>query len=249
MSDPDRPGSLSIVGTGIRQGVHLSLEARSRMEAADDVLYLLAEIEPTEWIHRLNPAAESLRPLYQPDRDHREVYEAIVEAAMERVRQGRCVCLVTYGHPGVFDDASHEALRRALAEGFRAEMLPAISALDCLFVDLGFDPGGIGLQLYDATDFLVSERRPDTSVPLVLWQISVIGRTRTTGTVHIEGLRNLASRLTEFYGADHEAIVYEASPFPVGRPSIERSRIGDLPKAHVTGLASLYVRPIEKWER
>jgi precorrin-6B methylase 1 len=240
-------GSLAAVGAGIRPGLHLTQETRVRIERADDVLYLLAELAPTEWIHRLNPSARSMIEIYRPDRDQREVYEELVESVLDRVRRGRNVCMVTYGHPAIFDDSCHEAVRRARAEGFPAELLPAVSAMDCLFADLGIDPGREGLQLFDATDFLLSGRSPDTRVPLVLWQISVVGQTRTTDTIDRDGLRRLADRLTDLYGADHEAIVYEASPFPVGRPLIEPARVADLPDAHVTGLASLFVprRPDE----
>jgi hypothetical protein len=236
-----REGSLAVVGTGIRPGLHLTLESRSRIEQADDVLYLLAEVAPTGWIRRLNPAAESLLPIYRLDRDRDEVYEEIVETVLARVRAGRDVCMVSYGHPSVFDDSSHEAVRRAQAEDFTARVFPAVSAIDCLFVDLGVDPGGRGLQLYDATDFLVSERTPDVHVPLVLWQISVIGQLRTTGSVHRPGLRDLAERLGELYGPGHEVVVYEASPFPAGRPQVERTSVRDLADAGVTGLSTLYV--------
>ena len=80
-------------------------------------------------------------------------------------------------------------------------------------------------------------------MPLVLWQISVIGNTRTGGTVNQAGLGILAERLSRFYGSDHQVTVYEASPFPVGRPMIERCSVPALPDADVTGLSSLYVPP------
>ena len=237
-------GSLVVVGTGIRAGLHLTQETRAHIEDADDVLYLLAEVAPTEWIRRLNPSAESLLPLYRLDRDREDVYEEIVETTLTRVRAGRDVCLVTYGHPAVFDDASQESVRRAIAEGYEARLLPAVSALDCLFVDLEVDPGAHGLQLHDATDFLIHRRTPDVTVPLVLWQVSVIGRTRASDTVNREGLAILAERLAELYGHDHEVVVYEASPFPVGGPLIERVALDRLPDAGVTGLCSLYVPPV-----
>ena len=236
-------GSLAVVGTGIRPGLHLTQEARTQIEQAQDVFFLLAEVTPTEWIRQLNPAAESLLPLYRPGRERDEIYEEIVETVLARVRRGRAVCMVTYGHPSVFDDSSHEAVRLAGEEGFRARMFPAISAMDCMFVDLAIDPGGLGLQLFDATDFLVFRRIPDVTVPLVLWQISVIGRSRTTGTVNRRGLQILAERLSEAYPPGHEVVVYEASPFPVGRPLIERVAVEKLEGAGVTGLSSLYVPP------
>ena len=110
-------GSLVVVGSGIRPGRHLTRETRSCIERADDVLYLLAELAPTSWLHQLNPSAESMIEIYRPGLDQREVYEELVERVLERVRQGRNVCMVTYGHPAVLDDSCHEAVRRARAEG------------------------------------------------------------------------------------------------------------------------------------
>jgi uncharacterized protein YabN with tetrapyrrole methylase and pyrophosphatase domain len=243
-----RPGSLVAAGAGIKPGLHLTEETRTEIRRADDVLYLLAEVAPTDWIHRLNPAARSMIDTYRVDRDQREVYEELVEAALAPVRAGRRVCMVTYGHPAVFDDACHEAVRRARAEGHDARLLPAVSAMDCLFADLEIDPGRSGLQLFEATAFLDDRRTPDVAVPLILWQISVVGRTRTTDRVDREGLRALTERLIELYGSDHEAVVYEASPFPIGGATIMRLHLPDLADAPVPGLASLYVPPVATHE-
>ncbi len=238
-----RSGSLTVVGSGIRPGLQLTREARVRIEHADIVLHLLAEAGPHPWLERLNPKTEALDPLYTLGSPHDEVYEGLVEAMLERVRNGEQVCTITYGNPAMFDQSSHEAVRRARAEGFRAQILPAISALDCLFVDLALDPGKQGLQCFDATDFLALRKEPDTTVPLVLWQISVVGDTVTSGTVNRGGLELLADRLGELYGAEHGVVVYEATPFPVGRPLIERCSVAALPDADVSGLATLYVPP------
>lgn len=238
-----RTGSLTVVGSGIRPGLQLTQEARVRIERADIVLHLLAEVGPHLWLEQLNPKTEALDPLYTAGRPHEDVYEGLVEAMLERVRSGEHVCTITYGNPAVFDQSSHEAVRRARAEGFPAQILPAISAMDCLFVDLELDPGKQGLQCFDATDFLALRKEPDTTVPLVLWQISVVGDTVTSGTVNRDGLGLLAERLAELYGEDHEVVVYEATPFPVGRPLIERCPVSALPDAEVTGLATLVVPP------
>ena len=44
-------------------------------------------------------------------------------------------------------------------EGFNAQMLAGISAEDCLFADLGLDPGKNGCQSFEATDFLIRRRQ------------------------------------------------------------------------------------------
>ena len=83
-----------------------------------------------------------------------------------------------YGHPGVFVRPSHEAIARARAEGHQARMLPAVSAEDCLFADLGVDPATHGCASFDATTFLARPRPVDSSAGLVLWQVAAVRESR-----------------------------------------------------------------------
>lgn len=244
VADPvARAGSLTIVGAGIRPGLHTTREAIARIKGADKVLYLLAEIAPIRWLQELNPSAESMEHLYRLGRPFTEVYDDIATTILDHVRDGLDVCVVFYGHPGVFDRTSYDAVARARAAGFAARILPGITAEDCLYVDLELDPGATGCQSYDATDFLVRRRRPDVTVPLILWQVGIVGGSHTTGEVRRPGLQVLAERLGELYGSEHAAIVYEATPFPVGRPFIEPCEVRHLAESGVTGLSTLYVPP------
>jgi len=153
---------------------------------------------------------------------------------------------VFYGHPGVFVNPSHEAVRRARLEGFSARMLPAISAAGCLFADLGLDPGRRGLQSYEATDFLIHARRIDTSVPLILWQVSVVGDFSVDGEANTKGLTVLAEHLLTLYPPDHEVTLYEASPYPVCPALVRVLPLAELADSEPTSLATLYVPPAEK---
>ena len=238
-----RRGKLVIVGTGIRPPFQTTFEALFHIEKADRVFFLLAEEAPTKWIYQRNGSARSLAPLYVEHTNRADVYESIVEMVLVPVREGLEVCLALYGHPGVFVSPSHEALARARAEGLEASMLPGVSAEDCLFADLGVDPAESGCQSYEATDFLIRRRVVDPAVPLVLWQITVIGRAGTTHEINRSGLAVLAERLIELHGPDHEVVLYEASPFPVGRPIMDRVLLRDLAEADATPLSTLYVPP------
>ena len=242
-------GSLTVVGTGIQLGVHLTPQARAAIEQADEVLYLAAEPAAAAWVAGLNPSSRSLDVHYEPGRPRRDAYESMVEEILAAVRAGREVCAAFYGHPGVFVAPAHEAIRRARREGFEATMLPGISAEDCLFADLGLEPGRTGWQSYEGTDFLLHRRRPDTAALLILWQISVIGRDDAVTGADRSGLCILAEYLGRFYPPAHETIVYEASPYPVADPSVQRIPLAEVRGAEITPLATLVVPPKRKPRR
>jgi uncharacterized protein YabN with tetrapyrrole methylase and pyrophosphatase domain len=234
---------LAVVGTGIRAGRHLTEEAGRAIREADRVLHLLAEPVARAWIRTLNPSAQSLHGLYAPGKPRERTYREIVEAVLAPVRAGLRVAFALYGHPGVCVAPSHEAIRRARGEGFEAVMLPAVSAEDCLVADLGLDPLERGCQSYEATDFLLRPPVFDPAVPLILWQVGVIGERSATGRPGGAGLQFLADRLAERYGPDHEVVVYEASPYPIKEPTIESVPLHRLGQAAVTGMSTLYVPP------
>jgi precorrin-6B methylase 1 len=240
-------GSLTVVGTGIALREQVTPEAAAAIERADDVLYLVVQPLTAQWIERANPRSRSLDGLYAPGKPRRETYAEIVDELLAPVRAGREVCAAFYGHPGVFVRPGHEAVRRARAEGHRARMLPAVSALDCLVADLGIDPAATGLLSYEATDFLVHRRRADPAALLVLWQIGVVGELGVTTEPRRESLALLAERLAEAYPRDHEVILYEASPYPlVADPVVLRLPLEGLPETRVPLLSTLVVPPARK---
>ena len=237
-------GSLTVVGTGIRLGSHMTREARLLLEA-DVVLSVVAEPGMQAVLEELNPRTRSLHDLYELGESRAEAYQAMAEEILREVREGKNVVAAFYGHPGVFVAPSHEAIRMARAEGYEASMLPGISAEDCLFADLGVDPARFGCQSYEATDFLVHRRRVDPCAALVLWQIGTVGSVVAAETTQPAGLPVLVETLLEHYPPDHEVTVYEASPYPGFDPFVRTVRLVELSAEHVTALSTLYVPPRE----
>jgi uncharacterized protein YabN with tetrapyrrole methylase and pyrophosphatase domain len=235
-------GSLTVVGTGIRLS-QLTAEARSHIESAEKLLFLVADPVSEAWLAQANPTAESLAGYYSPDKLRHDSYQQMVERVLACVREGGRVCLALYGHPGVFAFPAHEAVRRARASGYRATMLPAVSAEDCLFADLGIDPGAGGCQSFEATDFLISGRRFDPRVHLILWQIGVTGELGYKEQYDRAGLRVLVDVLTETYGPGYEVVVYEAARYLGCDPKIEIVALADVPGAGVSPISTLYVPP------
>ena len=245
--DPVRapPGSLTLVGTGIAAGPHLTAETRLALEAADEVLYVVTEPVAAAALERLNPNSRSLLEHYREGIPRAQIYEEMARAIVEAARAGKRVCAAFYGHPGILVRPAHEALRLAKDEGLEVRMLPAVSALDCLFADLGVDPADVGLQSYEATEFLTNGRRPDPTAALVLWQLHLIGQP-VWGETRADGLEVLTEYLLRWYPALHDVVVYEASPFPIGAASIRRVALGELTRQRPAPQATLYVPPAER---
>jgi len=239
-----RKGSLTIVGTGIQAIAQVTPEARSCIELADKVLYFQCDPVSANWVQSLNPTAESLGRLYGTKKRRKLTYLEAVEQILHFVRKGLNVCVAFYGHPAVFCIPGHEAIRRARMAGYQARMLPAISSLDCLFADLGIDPGMEGCQSFEASDFLVHSRKFDSASPLILLQVAIIGESSLpVQPCNREGLKILTKELREHYPANHKVVIYEASQFVVSKPHIAKVALSDLPRAYMTPIAMLYVPP------
>ncbi len=235
---------LVVVGTGIQVSAHATPLACSHVAQADKVLYLTTDAVAAAWLFANNATAESLQRFYAPGKSRSATYEEMVEHVMSFVRSGLAVCMAVYGHPGVFTYATHESVRRARAEGFEARMLPAISAEDCLFADLGVDPADHGCQSYEATDFLVHDRMVDPTSALVLWQIGVVGNFAYVDGTSRDGLAVLVEALVARYGAAHSVVIYHASPHPIVPPAIQRIALADMLSADVVPMSTLYVPPL-----
>ncbi|WP_293900312.1 SAM-dependent methyltransferase [Phenylobacterium sp.] len=238
-------GSLIVVGTGIRTVGHLTMEAVAWIRQADKVLYVVGDPVAEAMLKELNPAgAESLTGLYAEGKPRIETYNQMVERTLDCVRAGMVTCMACYGHPGVFVYPSHESIRRARAEGFQARMLPGISAEDCLFADLGVDPGISGCQSYEATDFLLNGRVIDPASSVVLWQIGVVGdATFKPAGYDLSAMPLLIERLLAIYPATHPMYLYEAAVFHGCDPVIRPITVHELAYGGLSAGYTLYIPP------
>jgi uncharacterized protein YabN with tetrapyrrole methylase and pyrophosphatase domain len=241
-----KTGSLTIVGTGFLVPGQTTPEARACIMAADKLLHLSSDPVAQRWIESLHPAAESLHDAYAEGKPRERSYEEMVERMLEPVRQGLRVCVALYGHPGVFVLPSHVAIARAREEGFRAVMLPGISAEDCLFADLELDPASYGCQSFEATYFLEHGVRFDQRAALILWQVGAIGISTYMDREiwSQEGTRRLAEALLASYPADHQVVLYETSFFAICPPRIRKLPLELLAEEPVSPVMTLLVPPL-----
>lgn len=243
-----KKGSLLVVGTGLKAGGHLTFEAQSAIKNADKVFYGEGNPLIVYQIHSWNSNAQTLGDLYGKGKPRNITYAEMVDRILTAVREGLRVCAVFYGHPGVFVYASHKSISIARAEGYEAQMLPGISAEDCLIADLGIDPAKYGCLSYEATDFLINRRVFDRRSTLVLWQVGIIAQTDYQGRrFEKKGVDLLVDVLLEQYPPEHEGIIYEAAQNALFLPRIEPVAIGKLPEADLTTISTLVIPPDPNW--
>jgi hypothetical protein len=229
---------------GMTLGSHLTPLARSHIEQADVVFAGLSDGAVDRWLERMHRDVRSLQPYYAEGKSRMQTYRQWVELMMTEVRAGKRVCGVFYGHPGVFAWSPHKAIEVARAEGFEAHMEPGISAEDCLYADLGIDPGRFGCQHFEASQLLFYERRIDPSGYLVLWQVGLVGDLSlsrfSTGPAYRQVLVDL---LNQDYPLDHEVIIYRAATLPIQKPEIRRIALRDLPATELTTEHTVVLHP------
>jgi uncharacterized protein YabN with tetrapyrrole methylase and pyrophosphatase domain len=246
-SSSKRGGSLTIVGSGIQAIRQIALESRQAVEQADKVLFLIPEdLISKIWLKNINPNLESLSDCYVEGKSRLDTYTEITERTLKYVREGLNVCVVYYGHPSVFVDPSHESIKQARSEGYAARMLPGISAEDCLFADLGIDPGRYGCQSFEPTDFLLHRRKFDTSSHLIVWQIGLIGDfTKNPDRDNKASLAVLVDFLKKYYGSNHDVFIYEAVEYAICKPFIQHLPLPELVEsAYVSYGSTLYIPKI-----
>lgn len=248
---PPRPprGQLACVGLGMMLGAHLTPRARGWLDAADVVFVAASESLVEHWVASINPRIVSLQGLYAEGKPRQNTYREMAGAMLAEVRAGKRVVGAFYGHPGVFAQVPHAAIAQARAEGFEALMDPGISAEDCLYADLGFDPGTVGCAHFEASQLLFYRRVIDTSAWLVLWQIGLAGdRTYAVRASTVEQRQLLVDRLLRDYPPDHPVTIYEAATLPIGAPRIETVPLADLARASLHMHSTLAVPPARPLE-
>ncbi|MBA2079083.1 SAM-dependent methyltransferase [Rhodanobacter sp. PCA2] len=239
-----RRGRLSCVGLGMTLGSHLTPLARSHIVQADVVFAALSDAIAEEWLKRMHPDVRSLQPCYAEGKPRMRTYREWVALMMAELRADKRVCGVFYGHPGIFAWSPHKVIEEARAEGYEAHMEPGISAEDCLYADLGFDPGRYGCQHFEASQLLYCDRRVDPAGYLVLWQVGVVGN-RSVGRFDAAPAYRalLVERLEQDYPPDHEVIIYRGATLPVEQPRIQRIALRELAGIPLTAEETVVLPP------
>lgn len=237
-------GSIVCVGLGMTLGSHITPLSRSYIEQADLVFVGASHHLVELWVREMNDNVQSLQVYYAEGKDRRKSYAEMVEAMMSQVRKGKQVVGAFYGHPGVFALPPHKVIQQAKKEGFKAHMEPGVSAEACLYADIGVDPGKVGCQHYEASQFMFYQRNFDCSAGLVLWQIGLAGDQSMSQFYTDHHYRQiLVDMLLKHYPDEHKVAIYEAAVLPVHQARVEWIKLSQFATANVSQHTTLWIPP------
>ncbi|MGO4891834.1 SAM-dependent methyltransferase [Flavobacterium sp. W21_SRS_FM6] len=234
-------GSLTVVGTGISISGQMTLLTESVIKNADIVLAVVTQSALFN-LKKLNANTVCLRQYYDVNTSRLISYQKMQQHIVQEVLSGKRVVAAFYGHPGVFVVPSHEAITELRHLGFKAEMLPGVSAEDCLVADLGLDPSRFGCQSYEATQFVFRRYTIDPHMMQIIWQIGSIAyfNEAKNKTKH-PGLIVLRDALLTVYPPEHRVIIYEAATIPIVPPRIDEIILKNLSDVVPSGISTLVV--------
>ncbi|GAB2682626.1 SAM-dependent methyltransferase [Aliiglaciecola aliphaticivorans] len=241
-----KTGSIVCVGLGMILGSHIAPLSRQFVEQADVVFMSVTDPLTEAWVEKMNPNCHSLQRFYADGKDRRKSYAEMVDAIMAQVELGKKVVAAFYGHPGVFAWAPHKLIQLAKEKGYHGHMEPGISAEDCLYSDMGIDPGRNGAVHVEASQFMLYERKVDNTAYLILWQLGFVGDLSMSKYQTDSAYRLLLQQLLiEYFPAKHKVAIYESPTLPTETARIDWFFLDELSKVHVEHYSTLIIPPCE----
>lgn len=206
-----------IAGLGIRNIDQMTHEVERAIRRSREVLYVDTGVATRTYLEGLCPRVSPLyENSYQESGSRLSSYENMAARVVEAALDHPPVVFAMGGHPVVGADAPFLIRDAADALDLTVQVLPGISAMDCLFADLMIDPCVHGLQMFEATDLLLRRYPLQANVPALIWQIGVIEtRLHSWRRSKAQRFDRFLSHVLQFYAPSHPVTAVFSSPHPL----------------------------------
>jgi uncharacterized protein YabN with tetrapyrrole methylase and pyrophosphatase domain len=205
---------LYLLGTGIYSFFDISLYTQSVLRKCSTVFYLHDLPTLDKYLKQITAKPINLMPLYYSDgRDRSRIYEDIVVHVLQAVTKERPIALLLHGNPILYSTVSQRLLKKCAERGITIEIVPAISCLDRIFVDLRIDIAERGLQVYEASRTVHMSVPIVNSVDLLILQVGSVRNPNAARNqpAAAEDALELKAYLGKFYPPDHLMYIVESA--------------------------------------
>ncbi len=244
-----RATDIFVVGTGIESVRQLTLEAVDSLRACNTVFTVDHGFGVADFIASLGPEVIDLIPEYKPGLHRLITYQRMAARVVEKAMANPPVALAVYGHPSWLVFPAELIVEAARVMGLNVQVIPGISSVDTMVVELGIDPATRGLQIHEATGLVVFEHTIDPHVPCILLQVDAFRVETFNPKRNNPGrLEELVRYLDRFYPPSHRITSVYSKTHPLMRPVKIEFALDELAKAYEQpGFSgSIYLPPVSE---
>lgn len=225
---------LYIVGLGIAVMNHLTREVEEALRDSREVLFAAPSPDVASYLRTVCPRVTDLYPIaYKEGVSRLKAYDVMTAMVIDAALDHPPVTFGLYGHPLMLVYPSQQLVRAAEFINLRIKVLPGISSLDCMLVDLCLDPGLSGLQIYEATEVLARKRPLQSDAPCLLWQVGAVETNlHSESGSRPERFSRIKRHLLQFYPADHRIAAVYSLPHPLVGSQVDWFPLGEIDSHH-----------------
>lgn len=173
-ADSETVADIYLLGAGVTFPDQLSIQTIEAMRLCKRIYSNLPDpdlaVVPADFRSKIT----GLWSVYQDNRDRTLNYLDVAQAVLDAVKLEQPIGWLTPGHPLVFDSVSQVLLSAAEEQDRSVCVVPAISCLDTVLAQLGYDPAS-GLVILEATSVVAEDRALMPDVATLLLQPSAFG--------------------------------------------------------------------------
>ena len=140
-----------LLGSGVLSFLDVTLYTQKILRQCKTVFFLHDLPTLERFLKEITPNPVNLMPIYYVDgRNRTDIYQDIARHVIEGAEKEKPIALLMHGHPLVYSSISRLILTQCRDRGIGVEVVPAVSSLDRMFIDLGLDIAERGLQVLSA---------------------------------------------------------------------------------------------------
>ncbi|MGD0176776.1 MAG: SAM-dependent methyltransferase [Candidatus Bathyarchaeia archaeon] len=241
---------LSIVGIGIRGVSEITPETERILRRSTEIFYMDPRPIVSRYFNKVNRNSHNLLKRYKENRKAYDVYEELSSLVINSALKKPGACYATYGNPMIYDTITQLILQKAISRRLKVEIVPAVSALDSVLVDLRLPILDEGLQIFEANRLVLHRQRIESSVPCLIFGVGSFGTVIITiGRRSTEKRYLLLEKhLRQFYPSTHPIHLVESSLHPHMRNRITKTMMNRLGKMYkrINYNTTLYIPPVPK---
>lgn len=237
-----------IVGTGMVAPRDLTLGGLEEIRAADVVAYSAPWPGVHSWLSTIGPLAiRDISSLYRENGVDADNYEAILQELISLSSQFASVVYLVPGNPTLGVTTTARLLALGRSQGIDVTVIPGVSSLDTISVDLEVDYLERGTVAIDSNRLLLYRIQLDPTLGVVIYHPASVGTSLVdfSSPWRSNRIELLQSYLLGTYPPSHPIVLVLCASAPGAVPEVIRGELSQLSSKveQIKYGSSLYIPP------